>query len=58
VGGGGKPVGGGDLAFEPFAQGEVARLEEARLAALEDRIDADQMLGHDREVVGCCSRQR
>jgi YVTN family beta-propeller protein len=41
-----------ELAYEPFAQGEIARLEEARLAALEARIDADQMLGHDREVVG------
>jgi YVTN family beta-propeller protein len=41
-----------ELAYEPFAQGEIARLEEARLAALEDRIEADQMLGHDRDVIG------
>jgi DNA-binding SARP family transcriptional activator len=41
-----------DLAYEPFAQGEIARLEEARLAALEDRIDADLMLGQHRAVVG------
>lgn len=41
-----------DLAYEPFAQGDVARLEEARLGALEDRIDADLMLGHHRDVVG------
>jgi YVTN family beta-propeller protein len=41
-----------DLAYEPFAQGEIARLEEARLAALEDRIDADLMLGQHRSVVG------
>jgi YVTN family beta-propeller protein len=41
-----------DLAYEPFAQGEITRLEEARLTALEDRIEADQMLGHDRDVVG------
>jgi DNA-binding SARP family transcriptional activator len=41
-----------DLAYEPFARSEIARLEEARLAALEDRIEADLMLGHDRDVVG------
>jgi YVTN family beta-propeller protein len=41
-----------DLAYEPFAQGEVARLEEARLGALEDRIDADLMLGEHRSLVG------
>ena len=28
-----------DFAYESFAQAEIARLEEARLAALEDRID-------------------
>jgi predicted ATPase/DNA-binding SARP family transcriptional activator len=39
----GQPL--ADFAYEPFAQGEVARLEEARLAALEDRIDADLALG-------------
>src|SRR5262245_40596679 len=31
----------GDLAYEPFAQGEVARLEELRMVALEHRIEAD-----------------
>jgi YVTN family beta-propeller protein len=46
----GEPL--ADLAYERFAQGEIARLEEARLAALEDRIEADQMLGRDRDLVG------
>jgi DNA-binding SARP family transcriptional activator len=41
-----------DLAFEPFAQGEIRRLEELRLDALEQRIDADLELGLGREVVG------
>ena len=34
-----------DLAFEPFAQAEVARLEELRVVALESRIDAELQLG-------------
>ena len=46
----GEPL--ADLAYEPFAQREIARLEEARLAALEDRIDADLALGHHRDLVG------
>ena len=46
----GEPL--ADLAYEPFAQGEIARLEEARLSALEDRIDADLMLGDHRGLVG------
>ena len=46
----GEPL--ADLAYEPFAQGEVARLKEARLAVLEDRIDADLALGHHRGLVG------
>ena len=41
-----------DFAYEQFAQGEIARLEEARLGALEDRIDAELMLGDHRGVVG------
>jgi YVTN family beta-propeller protein len=40
-----------DLAEEPFARAEIARLEEQRLAALEDRIDADLALGRHSSVV-------
>lgn len=42
----------GDLAYEPFAQAEVGRLEELRLAALEERIDADLACGRHAELVG------
>ena len=35
----------------PFAQAEIARLEEQRLAAVEARIDADLALGRHRELV-------
>jgi DNA-binding SARP family transcriptional activator len=41
-----------DIAFEPFAQAEIARLEERRVAALEDRIAADLASGRHAEVVG------
>jgi DNA-binding SARP family transcriptional activator len=41
-----------DLAYEPFAQPEIARLEELRVAALEQRIDADLALGRHAELVG------
>jgi YVTN family beta-propeller protein len=41
-----------DFAYEPFAQSEIARLEEARLAALEDRIDADLASGEHTRLVG------
>ena len=40
-----------DFAFEEFAQPEIARLEELRLGALEDRIDADLALGRS-DLVG------
>ncbi len=39
-----------DLAFEPFAQAEAARLDELRVAALEDRIEADLELGRHAAV--------
>jgi DNA-binding SARP family transcriptional activator len=42
----------GDFAYEPFAQGQVARLEEVRWAALEQRIDADLASGRHAELVG------
>jgi len=40
-----------DMAYESFAQAEISRLEELRLAALEDRIDADLALGHAGRLV-------
>ncbi len=40
-----------DLAWEPFAHAEIARLEELRLAALEDRIDADLALARHGQLV-------
>ncbi|HSI80124.1 MAG TPA: BTAD domain-containing putative transcriptional regulator, partial [Solirubrobacterales bacterium] len=41
-----------DLAYEPFAQGATPPLEERRLAALEDRVEADFACGRDAELVG------
>jgi DNA-binding SARP family transcriptional activator len=41
-----------DLAFEPFAASEAKRLEEARLAALENRIDSDLALGKHHDLIG------
>ena len=40
-----------DLAYQPFAQTEIARLEELRLAALEQRIEADLATGRHTELV-------
>jgi DNA-binding SARP family transcriptional activator len=41
-----------DLAYEPFARDEAGRLEEARLAALEDCIDAELEVGSEGDLVG------
>ena len=40
----GRPL--ADLEFEPFARFEMQRLQELRLLAAEDRIDAELALGH------------
>lgn len=40
-----------DILYEPFATVEAERLEERRLAALEERIDADLAAGQGRELV-------
>src|SRR5215208_1966734 len=40
-----------DLAYEPFAQNEVARLEELRLVALENRGEADLVLGRHAALI-------
>jgi DNA-binding SARP family transcriptional activator len=41
-----------DLALEPFAQIEIARLEERRTAAREDLLDAELELGRHAQLVG------
>jgi class 3 adenylate cyclase/predicted ATPase len=40
-----------DFLYEPFAQTEIARLEELRTVVLEERIDADLALGRHAELV-------
>ena len=40
-----------DVAFEPFAPPEIARLEDLRAAACEDRVEADLVLGRGAELV-------
>jgi DNA-binding SARP family transcriptional activator len=41
-----------DLASEPFAQITIERLEEIRLAAVEQRVEAELALGRHGELVG------
>jgi DNA-binding SARP family transcriptional activator/tetratricopeptide (TPR) repeat protein len=41
-----------EVAFEDFALGEIRRLEELRLRALECRIDAELQLGRHAELIG------
>jgi DNA-binding SARP family transcriptional activator len=45
----GQPL--GDFVYEPFAQNEINRLEELRLAAVEERIEADLECGGQGELV-------
>ncbi len=40
-----------DFRYEPFARNEIARLEELRLFALEQRLQADLAIGHGADVV-------
>jgi DNA-binding SARP family transcriptional activator/class 3 adenylate cyclase len=42
----------GDVTLAASGQGELVRLEERRLAAVEDRIEAELALGHHAELVG------
>jgi DNA-binding SARP family transcriptional activator len=46
----GEPL--AEFAYEPFAQAEIARLEELRLALLEERIEADLAIGGHGDLVG------
>jgi len=41
-----------DFSYESFAQGEIARLDELRLVALEARVDAELALGLHTSLVG------
>ena len=41
-----------EFADEPFARTAIARLDELRLKALEDRVEADLALGVHRDLVG------
>ncbi len=50
----GEPL--AELQHEPFAEREIARLQELRLAAVEARVDADLALGRHHELVPSLSR--
>jgi DNA-binding SARP family transcriptional activator/ABC-type transport system substrate-binding protein len=41
-----------DLAYAPFAQAELGRLDDLRATALEQRIDADLALGRHADLIG------
>jgi YVTN family beta-propeller protein len=41
-----------DLAYEAFAQRPIAELEELRLGAVEERVEADLALGRHQQLVG------
>src|SRR5438552_1017550 len=41
-----------DFAFETFAQPQIAQLEELRLTALEERVEADLEAGSHAELIG------
>jgi DNA-binding SARP family transcriptional activator len=41
-----------DVVYEPFAQREAARLEEERVVAIEDRVEADLACGDHSQLVG------
>jgi DNA-binding SARP family transcriptional activator len=45
----GEPL--AELRYDAFAEREIARLEELRLAAVEDRVDAELALGRHHELV-------
>ena len=45
----GQPL--AEFAYEPWAQSEIARLEELRLEALQQRIETDLALGASAELV-------
>jgi DNA-binding SARP family transcriptional activator/ABC-type oligopeptide transport system substrate-binding subunit len=42
----------GDLAYAPFAQAELGRLDDLRAATVEQRIDADLALGRHADLIG------
>jgi DNA-binding SARP family transcriptional activator len=41
-----------EFGYDSFAQSEIARLEELRIACLEERVDADLAAGRHTELVG------
>jgi YVTN family beta-propeller protein len=41
-----------EFVFEPFAQAEIGRLEDLRLAAVEERLEADLALGRHADLIG------